>query len=399
MLNAGASRDEKLAGDPSDAEILSQLGQLKQEIERYQDELPPIDPSVGVDASSKAFLRQKSRLFTDIAARARSWRPEAALTNSARGLAEEATFICGFMKSGTTLLRNLFDGHHQCVVLPGDSNLLKHQQKPDLNEVFLGWMSRRIAPPKSFFGDELAAYIDLINYHGYWSNQCDPGTHSSLPAIAMAMYCSDPNRPTLPSRWIEKTPGNENNVAAALDYFPRAKFIHIIRDPRANYTSVKRLAGKRGWKWSSFGAAKEINKSCRKAFANRTHYGETRYWIVSYEQLVHDTKNQMTLLADFLDIENTKELLVPTVHGKPAGANSMYLGNLMQGKVADASLTKWREHLTDRERRLVDTVSYGTKKNHRLDWDISFRDYLSGLPVYAHERLAIAMNKLASKNG
>ena len=39
--------------------------------------------------------------------------------------------------------------------------------------------------------------------------------------------------------WVEKTTSSEFYVAEIIKWFPNAKFIHIIRDPRDNFASLK----------------------------------------------------------------------------------------------------------------------------------------------------------------
>ena len=81
------------------------------------------------------------------------WNPDEELVERTEAIAKSPVFICGYMKSGTTLLLGLLDGHPNLVVMPGDSHMLGriHTQvdvstTKGVEELADYWMHRLINP-------------------------------------------------------------------------------------------------------------------------------------------------------------------------------------------------------------------------------------------------------------
>ena len=53
-----------------------------------------------------------------------NWQPEPDLIEQAKQLINSPLFICGTMKSGSTMLVELLDSHPNLVVLPGDTHFI-----------------------------------------------------------------------------------------------------------------------------------------------------------------------------------------------------------------------------------------------------------------------------------
>ena len=97
--------------------------------------------------------------------------------------------------------------------------------------------------------------------------------------------------------WVEKTPGNEFRVKKYLKRYPKAKFIHVIRDPLSSISSIKRLYNYKNRKFVSWERALYIRKSFKTAIKNQKKCGNNKYFIVRYEDLVSDTKNTIVSLS------------------------------------------------------------------------------------------------------
>lgn len=292
--------------------------------------------------------------------------PDTILTRKAQSVLDTPLFLCGSMKSGTTLLLELLDGHSELITLPGDSFFLGRMSKEDpppailLQEAWDGWVKRIVNPtgqePFWVFGRDSRPYVAFRQYLQYWYDQFPDSWRSSVVSVMLSYYCANPVRPSAPEMWVEKTPGNELRVDEILKNFPKARFIHIVRDPRENMASLKKLYATRSWQWEPIGTADTLAQSYRMADENQLRIGKKRYHVLNYEALTEELKARMEEVAEFLGIEWQNSLLKPTVNGMPAHANSMYKDRQVTGVVRKATKEKWRSVLTKVEQR----AAFGT---------------------------------------
>lgn len=95
-------------------------------------------------------------------------------------------------------------------------------------------------------------------------------------------------------RWGEKSPGSRHLVAIHLAHFPEARYVWIVRDPRAVVASRMRT----GWRNSGLiVSTRSTVKMMEAALRWRTH---PRVAIVRYESLVADPAGQLQQVLAFL---------------------------------------------------------------------------------------------------
>src|ERR1700761_6520220 len=139
-------------------------------------------------------------------------------------MAERPVFICGVHRSGTTLVRNLLDGHGSLSVLPSEgtffTNLevqIKRLATEDEKMSFLvqEWL-RRLAnpinqPPHWLLGFSEAnysPYIDFARYMISWWHVV--GQYRSIwPHIAVMLSYASCTNSLGATYWVDKTPVNE----------------------------------------------------------------------------------------------------------------------------------------------------------------------------------------------
>ncbi len=295
--------------------------------------------------------------------------PDAVLLHRVEAVFDAPIFLCGSMKSGTTLLLELLDGHSEMITLPGDSffwgKLWKEDQPvPDeLQAEWDRWVKRMLNPtgqePFLVFGENIRPYVEFRQYLQYCYAQLPNAWLSIVVSVLFSYYCANPVTASDPKVWVEKTPGNEGKVDELVKNFPDARFIHIVRDPRENMASLKKLYATRGWKWEPIGVADTLGRSCRLAGENQKRFGRKRYHILNYEALTEEPAKRMADIADYIGVKWENCLLKPTVNGVPAHANSMYKDRQIKGMVRKATTDKWRTVLTKAEQR----AAVGTLKN------------------------------------
>jgi hypothetical protein len=99
------------------------------------------------------------------------------------------------------------------------------------------------------------------------------------------------------SRWCEKSPQHVQHLPLLREVFPSAKFIHVIRDGRANAASFHRR-----WKRSPFLTIyrwKQVVRAGRSDGQRMPGY----YLEVQYEQLTRDPETWMRRICEFLGLE------------------------------------------------------------------------------------------------
>jgi hypothetical protein len=311
--------------------------------------------------------------------------PDTALAGKAQSVLAAPVFLCGSMKSGTTLLLGLLDGHPELLALPGDSYFIGRMNKENppatalLQTVWDDWVRRMVNPtgqePFWIFGMDISPYVVFRQYLQYWYDHLPHSWHSSVISVLLSYFCANPTRPSAVRMWVEKTPGNEFNTEEIIRKFPNARFIHIVRDPRENLASLKRLYATRSWPWDPLETARTLAKSCCLAEQNQRQLGQQRYQILHYEKLTEDPHTRMMEVADFLEIQWDESLLHPTVNGVSANANSMYEEHQVTGTVRKATEDKWRTVLTGAEQRIALGTLQGAK-NVGYDWKVTGTDFL-----------------------
>ncbi len=300
----------------------------------------------------RATLRERSRPRGRLA-------PSEAAQACCERLLGSAVFIVGYKKSGTSLLRNLLDGHPELAVVPAHESshwvsfLREHGHLPRIEQVDIvhdRWLRRfvnpRGEPPFWLLGRpwELEAdpYERLSSYL-YWLADRYPG-QDLLGILAVAIVAARLDSGTLerePRCWVEKSPTHELYVDEIVRTYPQARFLHIVRDPRATVAALKRLDKKED-PWL---ASRELQRSLDAALRYPERLGPDRYLVLRYEDLVTEPRAVMRRVADFLGVEFADGLLTATTGGQPVRANSAWEEKRVRGEIHALSLDSWGEVL------------------------------------------------------
>lgn len=281
--------------------------------------------------------------------------------------------LCGAMKSGTTLLLSLLDGHGDLLALPGDSHMAASFEPPwrDGESAVTHWVRRLINPTAQ---------------PPYWSLGRDPVAYQGFVDRFVAALDREPGRPSrefralvpslggaLSSRaalWVEKTPENEFHAPAILREFPDARFLYIARDPRSTLAALKRLYALRGWSYSPIAIADQLERSFARDRLFARSLGDDRWASVRYEDLCAAPETVTRRIAAWLRIAWDPILLRPTVFGREAESNSMFRERRVRGRILGSSpeedRARWGEALDARELRYIARVC--GEHNERLGY-------------------------------
>ena len=161
-----------------------------------------------------------------------------------------------------------------------------------------------------------------------------------------------------PNVWIEKTTSTEIYANELSELFPRAKFIHIIRDPRDNWASLKS-----GWekRYKNFNDdIKRLKQSMieRGKFGmelakyNKETIGRDRYSVIRYEDLTQNPEKEMIQLANFVGIPFSKSMLQTTILGLPWKGNNFSGKSFL--KPSKENVGRWENRINDSEAQLIE---------------------------------------------
>jgi hypothetical protein len=283
-------------------------------------------------------------------------------------LRDRPVFICGHPKAGTSLLRAVFDSHPQLIVYPEETvffrRFLPRAAGLDLegqlalaDETLIHifqWRRAQPAPSQAGFLDR--DYSD-IPYEQVWQvmrrlayQRClHPGDVLSAAVLAYGQVSGLVTPAT--RLWVEKSPYNEYYAAQIFAWWPEARCIHILRDPRDNYVSYRRKHP--DWQPEFF--ALNWRRSTLAGMENLQRYGGRRYLIVRYEDLVQSPEATQRRLTDFLCIDWDPSLAAPTRAGAQWAGNSMF-SEQFQG-ISAAPVARWRGELSSQDAAVIEHMA------------------------------------------
>jgi hypothetical protein len=152
--------------------------------------------------------------------------------------------------------------------------------------------------------------------------------------------------------WIDHTPDNINMVENWIDLFPSCKFIHIVRDGRAVYHSLRKLPwGPTSSHFCSIYWSQKVWKSLQ--ITNRF---KDRSITVRYEDIVVNPNKKIKEICDFCNLDFTPNiingggLLLPSFTRK----QHFYVGK----GVSREPLDKWKKELNYRQISVFENSSY-----------------------------------------
>lgn len=202
--------------------------------------------------------------------------------------------IVGAPRSGTTLLRFMLDSHTE-LAIPPETGFLSLGPKlrgrgDKLREKFFhaltnfpreapGWPDFEIT--EETFRAALAEIAPFTVAEGY--------------RAFYRLYASRFGK----SRWGDKTPLYCMELNAIRKILPEARFIHIIRDGRDAALSLRRMWFSPGWEIEKQAAYwHDCVSAARRAGAGHADYVEVRY-----EDLILNTRETLTRVCAFIDLD------------------------------------------------------------------------------------------------
>jgi hypothetical protein len=292
----------------------------------------------------------------------------------------EAIFVVGVSRSGTTLMRRVLNGHSR-IALATENHYLGHLLPWEGARTYFRRLGdptddatmRRIA--EFVYSGEFQRRSRLREVSPYWRwlrrrvsrkqferrlLACDR-TERGVFTVILRLFADRKHKPIMG----EKTPAHIAWVDTLLAWYPDARVVHMVRDPRAVYVSEVRRRQRAtttapyrwlvrlprvlrafvclqvAWSWA---VAADRHRRLAVRYPDR-------YRSVRFEDLVRDPGTTLTELCGFLGIELEPAMLDRTVTSKGA----------MQGMAGfDAGAAdRWQRSLGARPRRVLESLLGG----------------------------------------
>jgi hypothetical protein len=288
--------------------------------------------------------------------------------NEKNTLRDHPIFICGHPKSGTTLLVALLDSHPQLIVYPNETfffrGFVPEMRKRDLDEKITlaqryllhyfeqGWSVAE--KQDSILQSQDQYFIDYVKTCLALFEEVDTNGmrhDGDLLSAAILAYGQVHGKITAETNyWTEKTPYNEHFAQMIFDWWPDARCIHIVRDPRDNFLTYQRKH--HGLSAEDFSVG--WNSSLNAGIQNQKKYGKDHYHLLRYEDLTIEPESTLQELISFLGIQDDNVLRIPTSDGNPWAGNSQF-GDKFQG-ISSRPVGRWKRELDGKKVNIIESL-------------------------------------------
>ena len=265
-------------------------------------------------------------------------------------------FILGRPRSGTTLLRTLFDAHSN-VSIPLEGRVIADLFFKYGNEK--KWDSQKL---ESFYNDIFKVRkVDAWEFNeNLKSDILNLGDNATFERLIKVIYL---NVDSLFNKDKILIIGDKNPFySIRKSYykifktaFPNAKIIHLVRDYRAHYNSMAKMdfentqMGNIAWRWVY---SYNIIKS---AFANSPNY-----YFLKHEDLTKNPEQELIKLCQFLNVEYQPLMLefykIKDVVLEKYGEEILKVHSSLLNPVTDSFNDKWKAALTDKQVKFLDRI-------------------------------------------
>lgn len=317
-------------------------------------------------------------------------------------------FILGCTKSGTSMLRNLFEGHKDLFTIPAESHFFQ------CIGYWVSYFSRRSRPKNLSYEEmklQLIEWVDFSNQKsniladgftaGKWNKEVFKQNILSTKVNSIrelsdlyiqSIYRSLYNEALPPQlRFMEKSVENAEFALDWLKLYPDAKFIHILRNPYSNLVAIRKFTNAKKFPFLNR-CLNSMYNSYYYLYKNRRLIGAEQYKVIIYENLISNPEIIMKELADFIGIEYNEKLLHPTLFGDNWSGNST--SGIAFSGISNLNAERWKKEISNYEITMVNELfahvvkDYGFEKvkpAHHILW----RAKGEGFKNYIMNRIAL----------
>jgi len=246
-------------------------------------------------------------------------------------------FVTGFPRSGTTLLGNILDRHPRIGIFVESFFIPRYYW----TQVFYWPLKRRTNLLR------LARAITLEGASLRNELQYDPAVIANLHENTYAALLDELMRTWVKKRgkvrWGDKSPGYATKLRILHRMYPAAKFVHIIRDGRDAWLSLR----KRNWERNIVKVAQDWQSSIRAARRYAFFNLADSYLEVRYEDLVAQPRFEMQRILEFLGEEYSEAVMNPEM--TPSRNVAFKNWPKIHSPISSASVGGWERELSEEQ--------------------------------------------------
>ena len=213
-------------------------------------------------------------------------------------------FIIGRPRSGTTLLRHLFDAHPN-VIIPSECNYIlalsgKYKRQKKFTRKTLEHFLDDLKRTKSF--DTLSMDDELLKKNVF--SVPENITYPELCKIVHATYASIHEKKEILLIGDKNPAYSSENFSKVFSLFPEAKYIHLIRDYRDQITSLLTA----GFKLPSPAFIAIAWKKSINTINNFKKKFPDHFYTIRYEDFVREPEMHLKKICCFLGIKFQEDI-------------------------------------------------------------------------------------------
>lgn len=174
-------------------------------------------------------------------------------------------------------------------------------------------------------------------------------------------------------QWVIKRGEYINHIHEVLDQIPEAKFLYIVRDPRAVYNSQKfsRSLSNRSMATSPVSVVLEFKN---KDKILQEHQEKEYFHVLYYENLIRNKDNEVNDVLDFLEVKNRIKVSQEEYASKIPEKQQHLHANITKGPMVQ-NINKWKKTLTQVEIKFINIKlkKILKKYNYPIDKKVGLR--------------------------
>lgn len=290
-------------------------------------------------------------------------------------------FIGGHRKCGTTMFANLFDGHPELCVYPVDLTIMyayfpvfedgrysEQDRKDRLDTVVF----KHLAAQPS-----IASRLDVDAFRDIFFKRMESRSYvieDVLEELLLSYRELIGMHVDAPKATLAKETSIEIYASHLFRWFPKAKFIHLIRDPRDNYAALK--AGVKSY-YSQFdddnntvlhSLIERSSLGMKLADINQARFGSEHYLIIRFEDVLNNPRKTLSEVSEFLEVAFDEALLLPTLLGGETRGNNFEGSNF--SRISNENAGRWRERIAPEEAMIIEF--HFQQVMQRFGYDLSY---------------------------
>jgi len=271
-------------------------------------------------------------------------------------------FVVGMGRSGTTLLTQLLHSHSQ-ISAPFESKFLMHlQSKYGKRKTWQ--VKHREHYLKDLQTDrKLRLYwnIDFTLLDQQLAALGEQTTYQEYYRQTMLAY--DVSKAQHTTLLIDKNPFHTQFIDQLLKLFPEARFIHMVRDPRAAISSSKKINTQR-----SYPLLAEIWRTSNLRVEQYKKQHQQRFFTLKYEDLVGAPEEQLKRFCTWAAIAFEPAMLEHTrsnTHAGQLAAIEQHSHHKAVGQpINKDALDKWKKDLPTADQKNIEAITVEAAKKY-----------------------------------